>query len=82
MIGSGNGDAGSLAFKASNMNNTLVSTYYINGSWRSPSTVNSHNTKIHGYTASTTPGNTGSSLSSSQSIIPPYIAITVWKRIG
>lgn len=34
----------------------------------------------HGNTGSTTPGNTGSSLSSTTSIMQPYIVMYIWRR--
>lgn len=39
-------------------------------------------TRVIGSTAETTPNNTGSALSSSQSIMPPYLTVYVWKRIS
>lgn len=91
LVGSGTGDAGSIAFVGSNYNTTRVPYYKINGaSWSQPTTANSHNTQVHGYTASTaltsdstTPGNTGSTTpgnTGSSSNLPPYIVAYIWKR--
>lgn len=91
MIGSGNGDAYSIAFAVGNQNSTVKSIYSVRGaSYSQPSTVNSHNTIIHGETASkaltsnsTTPGNTGSTTpgnTGSSSNLPPYLAVYMWKR--
>ena len=38
-------------------------------------------TRVVGSTSETTPGNTGAALSSSQSILPPYLVVYAWKRI-
>lgn len=37
-------------------------------------------TRVIGSTGETTPGNTGAALSSSQSILPPYLVVYAWKR--
>ena len=72
MIGSGNSETDSIAFRAGNNNTCLVSNYKVNGTWSVPTAINSHNTVIYGATA--IGGN------ATLNNLQPYVTCYMWKR--